>query len=113
MAKKSWNFHNVNQLFVYIFSDEDSELSEWSEDEDPVFESNFFNFAKPEDTKSSASAKQPFLPKFEKKPVTHLPGVKEPLKPPETISDFENCDLPLTPAAAQAWISEHLMPPYW
>ena len=90
--------------------DEDSELSEWSDDEDPVFESNFFNFAKIEDENSSA---KPFLPKFEKKPVTHLPGVKEPLKPPETISDFENCDLPLTPAAAQAWISEHLMPPYW
>ena len=25
----------------------------------------------------------------------------------------ENCDLPLSAEAAQAWISENLMPPYW
>lgn len=96
------NYFLIPSIF-FTFLDEDSELSEWSDEEEIQ---TFISFPQIDDPK-------PFLPKFEKKPVTHLPGVKQPLKPPETISDFENCDLPLSAEAAQAWISENLMPPYW
>ena len=96
-----WN----NLLKISYILEEDSELSDWSDDDEVQIIPNF-SFTHVEESNQ-------LLPKFEKKPVTHLPGVKEPLKPPETISDFENCDMPWSPEAAQEWISENLMPPYW
>ena len=63
------------------FYSDDSDLSDWSEDENEI-EPNFpWRF----DRKISTEQQQQIGQTFVSKPITHLPGVSKPLEPPKPI----------------------------
>ncbi len=101
---------------VYHPPSADSDLSDWTDDEfDPEDEwkRSIFDGAFEKAFAEQTSINKPitFVIPRPKKPVTHLPGVREPLRPPVPICDDDRVGK--LPEDSKEDQEKNLMPPYW
>ena len=91
------------------FYSDDSDLSDWSEDENEM-EPNFpWRF----DRKISTEQQQQIGQTFVRKPITHLPGVSKPLEPPKPTQELDDYKVEMSLHDAKEWLESNLIPPYW
>jgi hypothetical protein len=98
------------------FSSGDSDLSDWSDDGEQIFErNNFGQFVINDQEPKILSSLETVVLNFHrpKKPVTHLPGLAAALEPPQPITELDNCEPEVSEEEAKEWLRDHLMPPYW